>query len=176
MRVFVALLMAVVGVTSAVAANIENKFIHRTGQEGSVYFIFSQPMPLQSATARCDKKMVYDCTYVEQTDSVTVLATLTTADSYMPQGAVMVSPCVDKEITVPVEMLYVKPRKGRYVYRLRFVMPFAEFIEVFECSVAPKLTYRFDRADYSYEYGAKEWSKRAGDMRQIVNLIKMNKK
>lgn len=160
-------------------AGIEDRYVYRTDETGSVYFILSQDMPCVKAPSSCSK-LKFDCTYAQQTDSVRILATIKTDRLLNPDSVTVISEATGV-IDAPAERLYINPKGKMYEYRIGFELPFDTFCRIFACPEPFILRYNFQTpgendngTDYEFGFKPGQWRKKSNEMTQINTIIKLN--
>lgn len=156
--------------------DIKDMYVQRTGAEGSLFFIFKQDLPALKNTEKIAKKISYDYTYLEQTDSVAMLVTL-------------LLPTVTKNIEMTVyynsseyndasELIYVAAKGNKFEYRLRFMMPFHVFEKMYAADTpfVIKIQGNSDGKESAYEFGynSKNWTNNRQKLSSIISIIRLN--
>ena len=111
------------------AKGIQNMYVQRSAGGESVFFIFSQKLPACKDSKQEAKKVDYDYTYVQRTDSVSLLMTLELKEVVRNLNVTITNPdiCIK---SVP-ELIFAKAKGKGMQYRLRMMMTFAEFEKLY---------------------------------------------
>lgn len=158
------------------AAGVGNMFVQRHGSDGWLFFVFSQKLPALKGND-LSKQIDYDYTFLESTDSVTLLATLRTDISRRPTCS-QVNFC-DTTYTAPVELIYATPKGKGFVYRIKTVMPFRIWESMYACSEPFVITYEFSGVNASpvkcsFGYSIGKWKDNRAKMTSIIETVKFN--
>lgn len=166
-------LCLLLGCTFTSIAGVNSMFVQRKGEAGWLYHIFPQKMP---SLDKKTKNINYDFTFTEETDSVTLLATVITASPLKPK-TLHIESCGRKK-EYDVETLYLIPHGSKYEYRILAKMPFGEWTSLYDCPNPYVLRYVFGEdspsEEYSFSYGVSKWKSKRKDLLIIINTIKLN--
>lgn len=158
------------------SAGIEKMFVHRSAGEESLFFIFSQTLPACKETRSMSKSIDYDYTYLQKTDSVSMLLSLPLHHTVTGMSVEITS---DKESYVfDPELIYAEPRKGKIIYRLRLNMPFETFVDMYSSNAPFIVSINYDYSGHEenvcFSYDQKHWLDNKGKILSIIDLIKIN--
>ena len=155
-------------------AGIGGMYVQKNGENGWLFHIFSQKLPPAKDTHV--KSLDYDYTYLEQTDSVSLLVTIRIPNAGKAQMANI--KCCGKDYTSPVEVIYFKLKGKDMEYRLKTTVPFTYWEEMYSCDDPFTLTYTFyrnkDTDVYCFEYSQSKWKRNRNKISSIIGIIKMN--
>ena len=178
MKTLVSLLVFIVVSIGNVSysAGIEKMFVHRSAGDKSLFFIFSQTLPGCKETRSLTKSMDYDYTYLQKTDSVTMLLTLPLQSR---ATGLLAKITTDKESYIfEPELIYAEPRKGKIIYRLRLNMPFDTFVEMYSSTDPFIVSFNYDcsgrEENLCFSYDKKKWLDNKEKLLSIIDLIKLN--
>lgn len=151
-------------------------FVQRNSGDECVFFIFSQKLPACQNSKGIAGHVKYDYTYAQKTDSVSMLLTINLSKPFKI-GVVDISNKAVSISSVP-EIVYIKPSGSKMQYRLRIMMSFDEFCNIYD-STTPfifnlKLTDIDGAAGASFGYNDKSWVENRKKMLSIIELIKLN--
>ncbi|MDE6368117.1 MAG: hypothetical protein K2K94_02645 [Muribaculaceae bacterium] len=156
--------------------DIKDMYVQRTGAEGSLFFIFKQDLPALKNTEKIAKKISYDYTYLEQTDSVAMLMTL-----HLPvviKNIEMTVAYNNSHYSDAAELIYVAAKGNKFEYRLRFMMPFHVFEKMYatDTPFVIKIQGNSDGKESAYEFGynSKKWINARKNLSTIINIIRLN--
>ena len=168
---FLSILAAVILFT--ITSGIGGMYVQQHGEYGWLFHVFSQKMP------SCDKKskpIAYDYTYVQKTDSVTMLSTFISSVAMKPLSVTISSESCSFE--KPLELVYLKPKGKNFEYRLRCTMSFEQWDELYNCAKPFVVTYNFSKSgqtdSFSFSYSQRKWHSNREKLLQIINTIKLN--
>ncbi|MCM1070135.1 MAG: hypothetical protein NC210_03420 [[Clostridium] fimetarium] len=155
-------------------AGIGNMYVQKKGDSGWMFHIFSQKMPLLYGDA--GKHMEYDYTFVEKTDSVSLLATVVCAGA--PKPVDMAVSYGDARYNRQPDLIYAKPKGEKTEYRLRLMLPFETWDAMYG-SVEPfVVSFGFssgrDTMVASYGLTGNKWRKNKEKIAVIIGQIKLN--
>lgn len=158
------------------SAGVENKFVQRQRSDGWLFFIFSQKMPAVKGNALA-KNIDYDYTFLESTDSVTLLATLRTDVACKPTYSAI--EFCDTSYTTPVELIYALPKGKGFVYRIKTVIPFEIWYKMYQCSNPFVLTYGFPgngtaSLECKFGYTSGKWKSNRDNIARIIEAVRFN--
>lgn len=177
-RIALLMLIAIVNVaqSSINAKGIDKMFVQRNAGNECVFFIFSQKLPACANTQKQVKRIDYDYTYAQRTDSVAMLMTIE-ADRPL-RNAIGTISTEKSAYSVPLELIFVKAKGNKMQYRMRLMMPFNEFEQMY-ASLSPFiLTIDFDNTDrqenFCFTYDLKKWNSNRAKMNEIIELIRLN--
>ena len=157
-------------------AGIEKMFVHRSAGEESLFFIFTQNLPACKETRTIAKSIDYDYTYLQKTDSVTMLLTLPL--HYTATG-ISAEIKTDKEsYTFVPELIYAEPKKGKIIYRLRLNMPYEAFVDMYSSTNPFIVSFNYDcsgrEENVCFRYDDKKWLDNKEKLLSIIDLINLN--
>lgn len=157
----------------ALTSGIGGMYVQQHGEYGWLFHVFSQKMP---SSDKKIKSIAYDYTYVQNTDSVTMLSTFISSVAMKPLSATISSETCSFE--EPVEMLYLKPKGKEFEYRLKFTMSFEQWDDLYNCEKPFVVTYNFSNSvqseSFSFSYSQGKWNSNRKKLLQIINTIKLN--
>lgn len=165
------------------ASNVSKMYVQRTSGDLSLFFIYSQKMPLTKDSKDKTKALEYDYTYAQVLDSVAMLYTVVLPNPVNDLHASFeyFSSEGSKEVaSYNPETIYVKPKGDKFTYRMRIMMSFEDF-EALYASELPfnfSLAYSYQGSDHSFSfaYPEKKWIKNRENMAAIIQLIRLNTK
>lgn len=157
-------------------AGVGNMYVQRHGRDGWLFFVFSQKMPAVKGNSSA-KNLEYDYTYLESSDSVTLLATMKTDLSQRPLSASIMT--CDTVYNAPVEMIYATPKGKGFVYRIKTVMPFRIWEKMYDCRKPFVIKYCFSDGDNgffecAFGYPEGKWKGNRKKMGMILETVKFN--
>ena len=148
-------------------------FVQRQGDFGWTFHVFSQKIP--SMDKKCPD-LKYDYTYIEQTDSVTVLSTLTLPSALTPVETLLTA----GGSTTPYRLtsVYIEPKGKKYEYRLRFVIPLSEWEQMYKFPTPFVMDFtlkdNLSLSSFRFAYPQKKWNSNREKMNQIIYTVKLN--
>lgn len=155
------------------SAGLNDAFVQRQTEKGWLFHIFSQKMP---SLDKKSKDIKYDFTYLQQTDSVTLLASMETASSCTPDS-IKISYC-GITYSAPAELLYLTPNKKIYNIRVKATIPYQIWYDIYKCTSPFILQYTMHDGNtlhtYSFGYNNKKWKSNREKNLTIINSIKIN--
>lgn len=168
--------MACAAVICLCCAGVGNMYVQRHGSEGWLFFVFSQKLPAVKGNVLA-KNIEYDYTYLESTDSVTLLATLRTNLAQKPVYSVI--DFCDTSYKAPAELIYASPKGKGFVYRIKTVMPFGIWERMYACSEPFVVSYEFSSDSVSmvkcsFGYSLGKWKDNRVKMASIIETVKFN--
>ncbi|MDE5843289.1 MAG: hypothetical protein K2H35_06100 [Muribaculaceae bacterium] len=152
-------------------------FIQKSAGNETLFFIFSQKLPVCKCTEIKSKPISYDYTYVSSTDSISMLITLP-LKSASRDISISISTDDTTHIYNP-ELIYVHS-KGKFLeYRLRVNMSFEQFNTMYSSSVpfTVDVSTNSPTSESNLKYcfsDRKKWENNKSRMMQIIDLIKLN--
>ncbi|MDE7382034.1 MAG: hypothetical protein K2N03_07920 [Muribaculaceae bacterium] len=175
-KIVVIFSVIVMGIVNLSATNVKDMFVQRSTGDESLFFIFSQSLPGQRENRESPKKLDYDFTYVQKTDSVTMLMTVNLPKS--PKKLLISVETGNNTFEKEAEIIFVKPAKSSYSYRLRIMLSFKEFEEMYESSSPFTISLHYDYInklyDYKFRLSQNKWLDNRKKMMDIIELIKLN--
>ncbi len=157
------------------SAAVGNMYVQKRGEQGWLFHIFSQKIP-RSSDRQESKSCSYDYTYLEQTDSITILSTITLPYAGKPSD-MTISYCGTK-YGHTATTVFVKPSKNGYEYRLKSAIPFEVWDSIYSCSEPFILKFSFEadgtKKSVEYRYSDKKWKSQKEKMSEIINVIRFN--
>lgn len=181
MRHITIILLALLTVSIAMPSNaesIEKMYTHRSSSEGSVYFFFPQSMPSDKATKSSAKKINYDFTYVEWTDTVRMLFTVKLKEIVNDYNC-QISTC-DTSYNFSPALIFADIKGKEIEYRLSVAMPWDVFEEIFSSPMPFILTIETGsdkgKMDLTFRYSESKWKDYQQNMSAIIRIIRLNKK
>lgn len=158
------------------SAGVGSMYVQRRGADGWLFFVFSQRLPALKGN-NLAKSIEYDYTYLESTDSVTILATLKTGFSSKPVST-RINYC-GSSYEAPSELIYATPKGKGFVYRIKTTIPFDVWDQMYSCPVPFIISFGFSGAgerlmQCSFGYSAGKWKSNRDKMETIIESVKFN--
>lgn len=154
-------------------AGINSMYVQKHGDNGWLFHIFSQKMPSKDKKAG---NLEYDYTYLEQTDSVTLLSTIISKNAFRPVTAT-ISYC-DTQYSVKTDLVFLRPKGKKFEIRTGIVIPFDVWEAMYMCPQPFTLTYAMKYDDtptyITFGYNTDKWRGNSRKIRQIISTIKVN--
>lgn len=154
-------------------AGINDAFVQQQTEKGWLFHIFSQKMP---SLDNKSKELKYDFTYLQQTDSVTLLATIVTGASCTPDS-LKISYC-GNTYTAPARLVYFTPGKKKSDIRIKAAIPFPVWNDMYSCSTPFVLQFSMQDGatpeTYIFGYDNKKWKSNRDKINVIINSIRIN--
>ncbi len=154
-------------------AGINSMYVQKHGDNGWLFHIFSQKMPSKDKKA---KNLEYDYTYLEQTDSVTLLSTIISKNACRPVTAT-ISYC-DTQYSVKTDLVFLRPKGKNFEIRTGIVIPFDVWEAMYMCPQPFTLTYAMEYGntptDITFGYNTGKWRDNSRKIRQIISAVKIN--
>lgn len=155
------------------SAGINSMYVQKNGDNGWLFHIFSQKMP---STDKKAKTLEYDYTYLEQTDSVTLLSTVITRTAGKPLTTT-IAYC-GEEYKAATGLIYLRSKGKNFEIRTSTVIPFAVWEAMYSSPQPFTLTYTMEQGgttvDMTFGYSSGKWSGNSGKLRQIISTIRIN--
>lgn len=155
------------------AAGFNDAFVQRQTEKGWLFHIFSQKMP---SIDKKSKELKYDYTYLQQTDSVTMLASMVTKSPFTPDS-LLITYC-GRTYSAPAELIYLTPGKNKFDIRIKASIPYQIWYDIYSCADPFKVQYTIRGGDssdtYSFGYNSKKWKSNRDRNFTIINSIKIN--
>jgi len=155
------------------AAGFNDAFVQRQTEKGWLFHIFSQKIP---SLDKKSKDLKYDFTYLQQTDSVTILASMSRESSCTPDSLI-ITYC-GHTYSAPAELLYLTPDKNKFDIRIKASIPYQVWHDIYSCVNPFILQYTMRNGDllytYSFGYNSKKWKSNRQKIYTIINSIKIN--
>ena len=152
-------------------------YVMRNSHEGNLVHIFEQTMPKVNSNNKVSD-IKYDYTYIEHPDSVTFLSYIT-----LPQSETPISISFQNneiEYSQDSELVFVQPKGNKFQYRLKIVLPFQIWKNLYEDPTPFRIQYLFDRkgqtVEYIFGYKSKKWESHRQKILEIITIIELNKK
>lgn len=160
----------------AYASGINKMYVQRNAGNECVFFIFSQKIPALDNTKMHTRNLEYDFTYAQRTDSVSMLLTVVLKEPVKMQQISIVND--NLSVSSAPETIYVKSVGSKMKYRLRLMMPFEEFYQIYNSPNPYTLMLSTENQgkilELMFGYDSKKWVDNSKKMRAIIELIKLN--
>ncbi|MDE7438238.1 MAG: hypothetical protein K2M93_07100 [Muribaculaceae bacterium] len=158
-------------------SGIGNMYVQRKGEHGWVFHIFTQKMSAKSNQHNVAGHVDFDYTFVEDTDSVSMLSTVKFPIGTKPVSIDIVS--AGKSYNFSPEIIYVKPKgKMSLEYRFKISFPFSIWNEIYESPLPFSLQYNtiLQETEHtaSFGYDKSKWGANQKKMLAIIEIIKYN--
>lgn len=166
--------ISIIASISSFAVNIDKMYVQKQNENGWMFHIFSQKMP-SVVTQDCSKKIKYDYTYLEETDSVSMLSTILLPQPSTPSEVAIEYSC-GKYVAHP-EIIYVHSKKNEFEYRLDIKIPFSIWEMIYNANSAFTVVFAFNKDNTRCIYrfsDTKKWDKLRLKMQSIIGIIKVN--
>lgn len=158
-------------------SGIDKMYVHRKGENFSIFHIFSQEMPANKSNPN-KEKLKYDFTYNDSIGIVTLAANVIVSNPSSTTGCLIETK--DSTYNFPTEQLYVKAKKKKFNYRLKTDIPFDLWCKMYEENKSYMISFLFQNAMHSdtlsFSYPEKTWRNNREKILQIIQLIKLNDK
>ena len=157
------------------AAKIEKMFVQRHTDHGWVFYVFEQKMS-SIDKRQFPKEIAYDYTYVEESDSVSMLSTVVLNS---PAKPVRVKISAEKsEYAFIPEQVFVNTKGNKMVYRLKIEIPFSFWEKMYFSQMPFKVSYDFMGGEtistYAFAEKPAKWNSVSNKMKSIIGIIKLN--
>ena len=162
------------------AQNIEGFYQQAAHAEGLLYFVFPQKMRNHDSgrdVNLSNKPLLYDYTYLDTQDDVTLLITITTVAPFLPDSLVVFTGKEDLFLKWKTEVLYVQTRGKQWEVRTKTQLTFDEWCAIYLLRVVPQYVFvSMDKSCMTFHQDNKrEWDKIAARFRKLHNLIQINR-
>ena len=159
------------------AKGINNMYVQRSSGDETIFFILSQKLPVCKNCKLKNKSIAFDYTYVKKTDSVTMLITVPVEFPTKNFKLDISSDNYNQHYSP--DIIYVHPKHNYYEYRLKIIMSFEEFENIYNSSDPFIIDFTFEYGNrvsiLKYCYNSnKKWMDIKSKMLQIIDLIKLN--
>lgn len=155
------------------SAGFNDLFVQRQTEKGWLFHTFSQNM---SSIDKKSKDLKYDFTYLQQTDSVTLLATIVSQTAFTPDSLHI--SCCGKNYAVPTELVYLTPAKNKFDIRIKADLPFDIWEDLYTCTNPYTLYYKMKNGNQteilSFGYNSKKWKSIREKTFLIISSVKIN--
>lgn len=163
-------LLALICHSAAYAQNLSKRFVSKPTENGMLYFIKPQEMPLKGSSQLVTKPMLYDITLRSKNDSVAFCLTIYTKEPVELQ-TVQVNTHDGMITSQPLEKIYVGIEKKHFKGRYRFYTT-KQQIESMYGSATP---FEVDFGKGIIFSNAKgKWAKESNAYKTILQLASMN--
>lgn len=154
-------------------AGSKDTYVQRQTENGWLFHIFSQEMP---SLDKKSKDLKYDFTYLQQTDSATLLATMVTEAPCTPDS-LKISYC-GHTYSAPTELVYFTPGKKKFDIRVKAAIPYQIWNDIYSCTDPFVMQFSMRDGDtlyiYSFGYNDKKWKTNRNKIYRIISSIKIN--
>ncbi len=155
---------------------IDKMYVQRSAGDESIFFIFPQTLTAHNDSKSISQSLDYDYTYVQKTDSVALLVSLTLKEPINN---------IDTEISYAnstfefkPELIFAKPKGNKTIYRMRISMPFNDFEKIYNSETPFTISFLYtlngERKQVNFGYDQKRWDENRLLIKRIINLIKIN--
>lgn len=162
--------------TTPAAARLNDQYVQRQTEQGWLFHIFSKKIPADRQRKNANGSAQIDYTYLQQPDSVTILATIQ-LDNPLTPDSLSIHSC-DTTYNAPAELIYVNPAGRHYNYRLRARIPFDAWSAIYACPQPFTITFSLTGPQgphtCSYSHPARKWPKEQQQIQRIIHLIRQN--
>lgn len=158
------------------AKGIEKMYVQRTAADENLFYIFSQDLPALPSTKSLSKKIQYDFTYTQRTDSVAMIMSVKIKNAVKFENIKITADDFSEDY-IP-EIIYVKPSGSSMNFRIRIMLSFSDFEKIYNSprpfilALFPNNSQHFGKLEFGYD--SKNWGKHRADMLSIINIIKLN--
>ncbi len=168
------LLIFLVSAPFFMAAQDMSKFyISSPRADGILYFVMPQKMPYEKKQSNPRKELSYDFTFVDE-DSVTMLATITSAEAFVPAAIKITAD--NNEVECPVSLLFCDPEKSHWVTRVKCTMSYDQWTKIVQSNSSPRFDFVNDDSGIVYYYSSKDWRKLREKYVKLLTTVKLNNK
>lgn len=154
------------------AQDMSKFYISTQRADGILYFVMPQRMPYEKGQSNPKKELSYDFTFVDE-DSVTMLATITSNNAFVPLSIRIQSD--SSVVECPVSLLFCDPVKSHWITRIRCTMSHNEWNQVVQSTDAPSFDFLNDKSHIVYRYSDKYWHKLREKYIKLLTTVSLNK-
>ncbi len=156
--------------------SFDKMYAQRSAGDESIFFIYPQTLTALADSKSISKSLDYDYTYVQKTDSVAMLISLTLKEPVNKIDTEI--SCSNSTFKIEPELIFAKPKGNKITYRLRVTMPFKDFEEIYASKTPFILSFLYvidgEREQLNFGYNQKNWDENRKNINRIINLIKIN--
>lgn len=154
------------------AQDMSKFYIATPHADGILYFVMPQRMPYEKGQSNPKKELSYDFTFVDE-DSVTMLATITSNDAFVPLSVKIQAD--SSIIECPVSLLFCDPEKSHWISRIRCSISYHDWKQIFQSSMVPCFDFINDKSHIIYRYSDKNWRKLREKYTKLLTTVALNK-
>lgn len=170
----IAIFLGVLFFSQSFAISIKDMYIQRKGENDFVAFFFEKKLGSKEKSP-LSKNVKFDFTYVESSDSVTILSTIVSPFSASPSKLDILD--CNGTLELKPEIIYIEPKKNGMEYRLKTIICFNDWEKLFACQNSFSFKYYFesDGAILNQTYFVtKGWEDYRMKMISIINALKLS--
>ena len=158
---------------TASADKFEKFYRQSLHDEGLLYFVLPQQMAVRGAPEISCEPLIYDYTFLDSRDSVSLLITLTTNGVFRPDSLHIAA----GGISCPVEVIYYQPVKKQWECRLRVTIPYEQWEAMYTPTEPFVLEFSSlqNGARISFSDTPRKWPKIRSHFLRLLEMIRLNK-
>lgn len=152
------------------AGKIEDRYVTQQLSDGMLFFIKPYELPSMQKLPAAQ----LDVTYGVQFDTLTLNMSV-----YYPEILAIDSIHFVSRQTLPIrniETFFIDKSKKNYIHRYSIHFPYSELEKMYRADTPFKMILFTDKGQLAYGYSLSGWLKEADWMRQIMFLIRHNRK
>lgn len=165
-RVWLSILLLFLSWTYLSAQEISKHYTARHQENGILYFFHKQDGFKNSASW-----LVYDMTYLTNSDSITLNFTVNTKDDLKIDSIVLIN---DERITSNATKLFVESKRDKWIYRYSAKFLFKD-LEKFFVAGTPTILIHSNNKPVQLSINKGKWKEQFSIMKKIFNLINHNR-
>ncbi|MCB6972422.1 MULTISPECIES: hypothetical protein [Butyricimonas] len=159
------------------AQNLKGFYVQKIHPDGLLYFVYPQKMAeMQGNMKLCRGSLLYDYTYLDARDSVTLLITVET-NAVFSTDSLFVDLPDGSRYACAVEMIYCEPRKNAWRCRARCMLTYDVWVRMYKEQPFTLTLFSIkDNVGLCFRDKAGTWSKVCARFRRLQEMIRLNRK
>ncbi len=159
------------------AQSLKDFYIQALHAKGKLYFVLPQKMNVAKEVKNfCAKSLSYDYTYLDSSDSVSILMTVTTNDVFKADSMI-VSLSERTTMRYGVEIIYINPLKRGWESRVSCKITENDWQEMYQGEQPFKITFFSSGSSIRPAYLDKpsKWKKISSKFLKLQEMIRINR-
>lgn len=159
------------------AQNLKGFYVQKIHPDGLLYFVYPQKMAEMKGNMKsCRGPLLYDYTYLDARDSVTLLITVET-NAIFSTDSLFVDLPDGSRYACAVEMIYCEPHKNAWKCRVRCMLTYDVWVRMYKEQPFTLTLFSIkDNVGLCFRDKAGVWSKVSARFGRLQEMIRLNRK
>lgn len=154
------------------AQNISKKYIMKTTEHGTLFFILPSQIPLSSSN-NCNKNLTLDFTYLTKKDSITINSTFI-AQTQERIDSILIHYNKEKQYHASFMIFYTQQKSNKWHYRISIPIPYSILRQAYMSEEPFTIEIISKKNSSKFSFPKQKWDKARSPMNQIFTVIEAN--
>ncbi len=162
----------ILSITTVYSKSLDNLYVSLLTEKGTVYHTYPLDLDYYKESNNLSvSNLKYDYTYVDTTDSVDVLMTVTYSALSKPLDI-----SFDNSTSYPLSIIYIDNKGNKFIYRIKCTISYKEWVEIYSNANPINITlFCEDKIKIKFNCPDKKWPSLRTDFTNLFKLIEKAK-